>query len=64
MHIFIPLCILQRQQWLSPERRETLLKRSAKELAGFLSVHEGKLYGTAAWRRMVGRPVSRVNSLD
>lgn len=49
----------QQQQRLSPERRQTLLKRSAKELAGFLSVHEGKLYGTAAWRRMIGRPVSR-----
>ncbi|KAL9958983.1 hypothetical protein ACROYT_G036063 [Oculina patagonica] len=49
----------QLQHRLSPERRQTLLERSAKELAGFFSVHERKLYGTTAWRRMIGRPESR-----
>ncbi|XP_078344615.1 peptide-N(4)-(N-acetyl-beta-glucosaminyl)asparagine amidase-like isoform X2 [Oculina patagonica] len=49
----------QRQQRLSPERREILLGRSAKELAEFFSVYAGKLLGTAAWRRMIGRPESQ-----
>ena len=54
------LCLLQRQQRLSPERRQVLLERSAKELTELFSVYAGKLLGTAAWRRMIGKPESRV----
>jgi len=47
------------QRSLPPEWREVLQERFAKELAEFLSVYEGKLLGTAAWRRMTGRPLSQ-----
>lgn len=58
------MCLLKRQlETLSRERRQTLLERSAKELAEFFSVYEGKLLGTAAWRRMTGKSESQVNVL-
>ncbi|KAJ7380425.1 Peptide-N(4)-(N-acetyl-beta- glucosaminyl)asparagine amidase [Desmophyllum pertusum] len=50
---------LRQLETLSRERRQTLLERSAKELAEFFSVYEGKLLGTAAWRRMTGKSESQ-----
>ena len=51
----------QRQQSLPPERCEALQERLTRELVEFLSVYEGKLLGTSAWRRMIERPESLVN---
>ena len=46
---------------MSPERRQTLMERSARELAELFSGYEGKLLGTVAWRRMIGKPESNVS---
>lgn len=50
--------LFNEKQSLSSERCKVLQDRSAKELAEFFSVYEGKLLGTAAWRRMIGKPES------
>ncbi|XP_068689230.1 peptide-N(4)-(N-acetyl-beta-glucosaminyl)asparagine amidase-like [Montipora foliosa] len=47
-----------RQQSLPLERKKALWERSARELAEFFPVYQGKLLGTAAWRRMIGKPES------
>jgi len=61
---FLLFCFVHPQRSLPPEWREVLQERFAKELAEFLSVYEGKLLGTAAWRRMTGRPLSQVNIVE
>lgn len=48
----------KRQQILPLERRVALQERFARELAEFFSNCKGKLFGTAAWRRMIGVPES------
>lgn len=52
----------RRQQSLSTERREALQQRLFRELAEFFSVYEGKLLGTAAWRRIIAKPESKIKS--
>ena len=42
------------------ERRIALQERFVRELVEFFSNYKGKLFGTAAWRRMIGRPESLV----
>ena len=42
------------------ERRIALRERFVRELVEFFSNYKGKLFGTAAWRRMIGRPESLV----
>lgn len=50
----------QRQLNLSIERRIALRERFVRELVEFFSNYKGKLFGTAAWRRMIGKPESLV----
>lgn len=42
------------------ERRIALRERFVRELVEFFSNYKGKLFGTAEWRRMIGRPESLV----
>ena len=42
------------------ERRIALRERFVRELVEFFSNYKGKLFGTAAWRHMIGRPESLV----
>ena len=42
------------------ERRIALRERFVRELVEFFSNHKGKLFGTAAWRHMIGKPESLV----
>ncbi|XP_073230462.1 peptide-N(4)-(N-acetyl-beta-glucosaminyl)asparagine amidase-like [Porites lutea] len=48
----------QRQLNLPMERRIALRERFVRELVEFFSNHKGKLFGTAAWRHMIGKPES------
>ena len=50
----------QRQLNLPMERRIALRERFVRELVEFFSNYKGKLFGTAAWRRMIGKPESLV----
>ncbi|XP_015772138.1 PREDICTED: peptide-N(4)-(N-acetyl-beta-glucosaminyl)asparagine amidase-like [Acropora digitifera] len=47
-----------RRRSLPPERTKVLVERSMREQAELLSVYEGRLLGTASWRRMIGHPES------
>lgn len=47
-----------RRRSLPPERKKVLVERSMREQAELLSVYEGRLLGTASWRRMIGHPES------
>ena len=58
--LLFTLIVLQRRRSLPPERTKVLVERSMREQAELLSVYEGRLLGTASWRRMIGHPESVV----